>query len=86
MRMCVACRTRRPQQELIRLTRHPAGGLRVDAARRAPGRGAYLCADVRCLQQAAKRGALRRALGCEPSAAVMDTLACRCAPARDSEE
>ena len=43
-RSCVACRRRRPQGELLRLSRH--GGVWVpEQGRQRSGRGAYLCAD-----------------------------------------
>jgi predicted RNA-binding protein YlxR (DUF448 family) len=34
----------------------------VDPTGKAPGRGAYVCADLACQQNAITRGALRRAL------------------------
>ncbi|MEF2280021.1 YlxR family protein [Deinococcus sp. YIM 134068] len=42
-RSCVACRRKRPQGELVRITR-TAEGWRVLAGKRT-GRGAYVCAD-----------------------------------------
>lgn len=44
VRSCLACRTRRPQTELLRLARTPAG-IVIDPRRLAPGRGAYVCPD-----------------------------------------
>ena len=84
MRMCIVCRTRRPQRELIRIARMPGGNLRADTGRcRAPGRGAYLCADVRCLEHALKRQSFRRALGgelaTEAAEEIRALIACRCA-------
>lgn len=51
VRSCLACRTRRPKTALVRLA---ARGTRVmvDRHARVPGRGAYLCPDSRCLDQA----------------------------------
>jgi hypothetical protein len=51
--MCVICRRRFPKHELAR---HVADdrGLTADAAKRAPGRGFYLCADPGCAQKFAK--------------------------------
>ena len=63
IRTCVGCRTARDQDGLLRLARTP-DGVRFDPDRRAPGRGAYLCPDLSCIEAAARRGAapLRRAL------------------------
>ncbi|HEY3415816.1 MAG TPA: YlxR family protein [Armatimonadota bacterium] len=63
VRACAACRTRRPQHELIRVVRTPAGLVCVDRGRkRTAGRGAYLCAVDVCLQHARQRKALQRVL------------------------
>lgn len=43
-RTCVACRRKRPQGELLRLTRTPEGWQWQEGAR--SGRGAYVCADT----------------------------------------
>lgn len=60
IRTCIACRSRAPQSELIRLVRR--GDLVVDAtAPRLPGRGAYLHAD--CFALAEKRHAIARVFG-----------------------
>ncbi|HUU55483.1 MAG TPA: YlxR family protein [Armatimonadota bacterium] len=62
-RSCVACRQVRPKRELLRVVRTPEGEVRVDAAGKASGRGAYVCRDERCAQQAVKQKKLARALG-----------------------
>jgi uncharacterized protein len=43
-RSCVACRRKRPQGELLRLTRTAAGWQLTAGARQ--GRGSYLCGDT----------------------------------------
>jgi len=61
VRSCVVCRTRAPQQTLLRVVRTPDGMVRVDCGpHRAAGRGAYLCRAERCLRKAPR--ALNRAL------------------------
>jgi uncharacterized protein len=61
-RSCVACRTRRPKEALLRVARSRDGIVRADPSARAPGRGAYVCRDPRCVGDAVGRGALARAL------------------------
>jgi uncharacterized protein len=61
-RTCVACRTPRQKRELQRVVRTPAGEVMIDPTGKAPGRGAYVCADPACQQTAIAKGALRRAL------------------------
>lgn len=58
-RTCVGCRRKRAASELIRLTVE-AGRVRV-AEPGTPGRGAYLCPDLACLEAAEKRRAFGRA-------------------------
>jgi predicted RNA-binding protein YlxR (DUF448 family) len=62
MRTCVACRTKRPQAELVRVVRGPDGQPAVDLLGGAPGRGAYLCDSDGCRSLAERRRILRRAL------------------------
>ncbi len=79
IRMCVACRRRRPKQELVRLVRTvqrpdgPACDTIVDRRGRLPGRGAYVCPEAGCLDASTRRGgaSVRRALrGGDPDAVV----------------
>ena len=59
-RTCVACRERRPADQLVRLV---AQGDRVvpDLRRMRSGRGAHLCPSMACLGRAVKRRSFRRA-------------------------
>jgi predicted RNA-binding protein YlxR (DUF448 family) len=61
-RTCVACRTERQKRDLVRIVRGPDGTLAIDRSGRAPGRGAYLCADGSCWSNALKKKAIERAL------------------------
>ena len=62
MRACAACRTRRPQSELLRVARSPEGAV-VFGGR--AGRGAYVCPDPMCVETAWRSGRLRRTLRVE---------------------
>ena len=62
-RTCVACRTERAKRELVRVVRSSGTGvLAVDPRGKAPGRGAYLCADAACLERGLGDGSLARSL------------------------
>jgi len=63
MRMCVGCREMRPKKELVRVVRNAEGLVSLDPIGKAPGRGAYLCPDLACLEHARKTKALERAFG-----------------------
>ena len=59
MRQCLGCRE---MKQLIRIVRSAEGTLSLDFKGKLPGRGAYLCCDVQCLERALKSRAVERAL------------------------
>jgi uncharacterized protein len=61
-RTCIGCRQVKPKGELVRLVRGDDGGVVVDHQQMAPGRGAYACATLECLDKALMPGRLARAL------------------------
>src|SRR3990170_2970064 len=73
-RTCVGCGTVAAKRDLVRVVRTPEGGVLPDPSGRQPGRGAYLCRDPLCWEQAARRGRLERALRTKLSAADADNL------------
>lgn len=73
-RSCVACRQVKAKRELLRVVRTPAGRIEVDVTGKLAGRGAYLCRDHTCLNQALKQRKLDRALGAAISPEVGEAL------------
>jgi len=61
-RTCVGCRTTSAKRQFVRVVRTPEGAVVVDTTGRANGRGAYICAQRDCWDEALKRGRLARAL------------------------
>lgn len=64
-RTCVGCREKAPRDQLVRVVRDPvpddaAPHVRWDPTGSAPGRGAWLHPDARCLDLAVRRGGLAR--------------------------
>ena len=59
MRRCVGCMQSKPQSQLIRLAL-VNNELVVDETGNVPGRGAYICKDKACLQQAIKKNGFGR--------------------------
>ena len=47
---------------LLRVVRTPDGAVEISVSGKFPGRGAYVCADIACVQLAKKKNALSRAL------------------------
>ncbi|MCL6588689.1 MAG: YlxR family protein [Firmicutes bacterium] len=65
IRTCVACRTSGEKKSLIRIVRTSEGRVVIDATGKLPGRGAYVCPSVSCLNKAIKEKRLSRALRIE---------------------
>jgi predicted RNA-binding protein YlxR (DUF448 family) len=61
LRTCIGCRVVRPKFELVRLVRKADGRVGIDRSGAAPGRGAYVCPDRTCVEEALKRGRLAHA-------------------------
>lgn len=62
MRMCNGCTDMKPKKELIRIVKSPEGELSVDLTGKKPGRGAYICKDIKCLESAIKSKRINRNL------------------------
>jgi len=61
-RMCIGCRAQREAHDLLRFVCTPQGEVILDISGRAPGRGVYVCCDVRCLRKALASSKLALAL------------------------
>ncbi len=61
-RMCVGCREMKNKKELIRIVRTPDETILVDPSGKKAGRGAYICPDAQCFNQAIKGKRLQKAL------------------------
>ncbi|PLX98430.1 MAG: hypothetical protein C0623_12200 [Desulfuromonas sp.] len=60
-RTCVTCRKKGEQDQFIRYVAGPEQKVYVDYRDRLPGRGAYTCADRRCVENAVRSNAFDRA-------------------------
>lgn len=84
MRMCTGCGEMKPKKELVRVVRGPEkpgeGGqplppeISLDLTGKKPGRGAYICHSLACLQKARKARRLERAFSCKIPEEVYDQM------------
>ena len=79
MRQCVGCGEKKSKKELIRIVcspREDSDGVTIgfDLTGKKNGRGAYICSNASCLEQARKKKALERALKTEVSQQCYDVL------------
>lgn len=62
LRKCLGCNEMKPKKELIRIVRSPEGKVDIDKVGKAPGRGCYICPDLKCLEAAIKAKRVENAL------------------------
>ena len=74
MRKCTGCNEMKEKKALLRVVRSPEGDVSLDFGGKKPGRGAYVCHDVACLQRARKSRALERAFETAIPAEVYDAM------------
>lgn len=74
LRMCVGCREMKNKKELVRIVRTPEGNIEIDQSGKKSGRGAYICPQLDCLQQALKAKSLQKALEHDIPDEVMEKL------------
>ena len=60
MRKCIGCGNMLPKKELIRVVHTPEDEFYIDITGKRNGRGAYLCANIECLEKALKTKAINR--------------------------
>lgn len=74
LRKCVACNENKPKKELIRIVKNKEGLVDVDLTGKMNGRGAYICYNIDCFNEAQKSKKLDRALAIQVPAEVYDKL------------
>ena len=53
LRMCAVCRQSKEKKELLRIVKNKDGEIFIDPTGKANGRGAYICKDGFCIEEAA---------------------------------
>ena len=61
-RTCSVCRAQKNKNELLRIVKNKENIIKVDEIGKQPGRGAYICYDMECLEKAQKSKKLEKAL------------------------
>jgi len=65
LRTCIACRTKSPKREMVRIVKDGEGNVFIDAKGKVRGRGANLCANAECLDKALEKKIIASALRLE---------------------
>lgn len=61
LRKCIGCGEMKDKRTLVRIVRNKEGEISLDPIGKKPGRGAYICRSVECLNKAEKAHRLERA-------------------------
>jgi hypothetical protein len=72
--MCVGCREMKNKRGLLRIVRTPEGEIELDVTGKKAGRGAYVCPNIDCFNQAIKRKSLHKALEKEIPQDILERL------------
>lgn len=73
-RTCIACRSKKPKWELVRVVRTPQGVVEIDGRGKKAGRGAYLCRERKCWDIGLKKRKLGHALNTDIGPAELAQL------------
>lgn len=73
-RMCVGCQEMRPKKELIRVVKNAEGEVSIDLTGKKPGRGAYICKNIDCLEKAIKTKRIERSFEMKISDEIYNRL------------
>lgn len=65
-RMCVACRNRKPKEELVRIA-NDNGYAKIDNLKKCSGRAVYVCKNEKCVNLFIKSNAVKRLLKTDSS-------------------
>ena len=73
-RTCMACQEKKDKRDLVRIVRSPEGEISVDLTGKKPGRGAYICPNLECLNKLIKSKRLERSLETAISQEIYESL------------
>lgn len=70
----MACQEKKDKRDLVRIVRSPEGEISVDLTGKKPGRGAYICPNLECLNKVIKSKRLERSLETTISQEIYESL------------
>ncbi|WBW94832.1 RNase P modulator RnpM [Oceanirhabdus sp. W0125-5] len=73
-RMCIGCGEMKPKKELIRIVKNKEGEVSIDKVGKKPGRGAYVCNSIECLEKGIKSRRVERSFKMKIDQEIYDKL------------
>ncbi len=74
LRKCTGCQEMKDKRSLVRVVKSENGEFSVDFTGKKPGRGAYICPNLECLEKAKKSKGLERSFKTPVPAEVYEKL------------
>ena len=73
-RTCMACKQKKPKKEFIRIVKNKENEINIDRTGKMPGRGAYICDNIECLEKLIKSKRLEKVFGIKISDEIYNKL------------
>ena len=74
LRKCIGCGEMKDKRTLVRIVRNKEGEISVDLVGKKPGRGAYICKNIDCLEKAQKAKRLERAFSTKIEPEIYESM------------
>ena len=72
--MCLGCQEMKSKKELIRVVKNNENIISLDNSGRKPGRGAYICKQIQCLEKAQKAKRFEKTFECKIDDEIFNAL------------
>ncbi len=73
-RTCMGCNEKKTKKELIRIVKNKENEISIDRTGKMPGRGAYICDDIQCLEKLIKSKRLEKVFDIKISNEIYENL------------
>ncbi len=73
-RTCIGCNSQKNKKDLIRIVKNKEGIISIDRTGKANGRGAYICDNIECLENAIKTKRLEKTFETSISNEIYENL------------
>lgn len=73
-RTCMGCNEKKPKREFIRIVKSKDNEIDIDRTGKMPGRGAYICDNIACLEKLIKSKRLEKVFDMKISNEIYEKL------------
>ncbi len=73
-RTCMGCNEKKSKKEFIRIVKNKDNEINIDRTGKMPGRGAYICDDIQCLEKLIKTKRLEKVFDMKISNEIYEKL------------